>query len=654
MKKIYMIIFVFILLYSTPAISQVFSIPYTDNFEAGSPGWINNSANGTCWELGAPNFGLTNTVNSGSNCWDINLNAAYSNSLEGTLVSPPIDINNAAGVKISFWQNRNCELNWDGFRLEYTDDTAGVWNIVGSVNAIGSINWYNITLLNSSALPAWSGNSNGWQQSSILLPAFSSPIVYFRFVFTSDASVVTDGASIDDFSVEAVAMNSITGTVYIDANYNSVIDAGDFPAQNITMNCVPNGGYYFYPTNANGNYTFFADSSVNTVVSPVLPPYSTAIPASHTINIAGTGQISSGNDFLLTFTPGIIDPEITLTTTPVRPGFVHYKTMDLYNVGTTFVSGTVELTYDASYTLVSASDPYTVIGTNVIEFSYNALMPMEHRSIHVAFQTSPSLPVGQSTGAAAVIYPIVGDANTANNVSTVETITVNSCDPNNKLVDPEGDVLIQDVAAGTDLHYTVNFQNTGTASATYVNIFDMLDENLDINSFELTATSHPLTSWNIGSNRQVQFSFSNINLPDSNTNELASHGFVSYKIRPLTSLVVGEQITNTASIIFDFNPAIATNSVTTTVVNPVGLQENTAISAVYLYPNPASGQINFRAAENFNRYRILNAIGQQVIESTIDQPGQLQSVSLNSLPTGLYILVVSDNYSNVKTPFMIE
>jgi hypothetical protein len=47
-------------------------------------------------------------------------------------------------------------------------------------------------------------------------------------------------------------------------------------------------------------------------------------------------------------------------------------------------------------------------------------------------------------------------------------------------------------------------------------------------------------------------------------------------------------------------------------------------------------------------------MGQLVAENIITQPGQTQTVSLGNLPSGLYILMVSDNYSNAKTPFMIE
>ncbi|MBK7970889.1 MAG: hypothetical protein IPK08_19305 [Bacteroidetes bacterium] len=43
---------------------------------------------------------------------------------------------------------------------------------------------------------------------------------------------------------------------------------------------------------------------------------------------------------------------------------------------------------------------------------------------------------------------------------------------------------------------------------------------------------------------------SNINLPDSNANEPASHGFISYRIKPLSTLTAGTEFTNLAAIYF--------------------------------------------------------------------------------------------------------
>ena len=63
------------------------------------------------------------------------------------------------------------------------------------------------------------------------------------------------------------------------------------------------------------------------------------------------------------------------------------------------------------------------------------------------------------------------------------------------------------------------------------------------------------------------FNFPNILLPDLNTNEVASHGFVKYEIYPKDGLDENTIIENTANIFFDFNPAIVTNTTNNIMVS---------------------------------------------------------------------------------------
>ena len=55
-------------------------------------------------------------------------------------------------------------------------------------------------------------------------------------------------------------------------------------------------------------------------------------------------------------------------------------------------------------------------------------------------------------------------------------------------------------------------------------------------------------------------------LPDSNVNELASHGFLRFRVKPVNGLVIGDVIKNTAAIYFDYNLPVYTNTEMTTVV----------------------------------------------------------------------------------------
>ena len=189
---------------------------YCDDFEAGNIGWANQLGAGgnagTIWELGTPAFGATSSANSGANAWDVNLGSAYTNNANCELYTPYFDFSAISAGRLSFWINYNCENFWDGTRLEYTTNSGVSWSVVGSGSATApdpcGVNWYNDDQLNSSGTFAWTGNSGGWVNSTYKLCCtsgiFNNPTpVQFRFIFTSDGSVITDGFSIDDFCIYA-------------------------------------------------------------------------------------------------------------------------------------------------------------------------------------------------------------------------------------------------------------------------------------------------------------------------------------------------------------------------------------------------------------------------------------------------------------------
>ena len=92
-----------------------------------------------------------------------------------------------------------------------------------------------------------------------------------------------------------------------------------------------------------------------------------------------------------------------------------------------------------------------------------------------------------------------------------------------------------------------------------------LDENLDWQSLQLETLSHPYRVEIVDGN-MVSFIFEEIYLPDSTSNEPASHGFIAYKIKPISDIIIGDVILNKADIYFDFNLPIETNTVSTTIV----------------------------------------------------------------------------------------
>ncbi len=143
-----------------------------------------------------------------------------------------------------------------------------------------------------------------------------------------------------------------------------------------------------------------------------------------------------------------------------------------------------------------------------------------------------------------------------------------SYDPNDKTSSPSGIGASRIVLPETPVDFLIRFQNTGNDTAYKVVIKDTLSADYDLATLELGAASHPHTVTLTGEGQPVLiYTFDNINLVDSTTNEPLSHGFVNYRITPKTTVPLGTQIDNTASIYFDFNPPIVTNNAFITLGN---------------------------------------------------------------------------------------
>lgn len=196
-----------------------------------------------------------------------------------------------------------------------------------------------------------------------------------------------------------------------------------------------------------------------------------------------------------------------------------------------------------------------------------------------------------------------------NQSSTCLPIT-DSYDPNDKLAFPSGMGIDKRVKAGTLLHYTIRFQNTGSDTAYNILIVDSLTTHLDISTLRVENSSHPYV-FNVKGkvNPVLEFRLTNINLPDSTSNLLKSQGFVSFSINTLPNLPDEIKIKNKAAIYFDFNSAVITNEVFhTTGIKLVTDYEKKRLVTVYpvkvlglashnfdhpqrieVYPNPSSG-----------------------------------------------------------------
>ncbi len=234
--------------------------------------------------------------------------------------------------------------------------------------------------------------------------------------------------------------------------------------------------------------------------------------------------------------------------------------------------------------------------------------------------------------------------------TTTRTVT-GSYDPNVKEVRTSSGQSDTQYILGTDnyLDYTIHFQNTGTDTAFTVVVTDTLDATLNMASFQQGTSSHACTV-DFLPGRVVRWTFNNILLVDSTTNEAGSHGLTSFRIRLAEPIVPGTLIANAADIFFDFNPPIRTPDALITADFATGLAP-AARSTVQLVPNPAHDRLTVVGAAGATRLRVRATDGRTVLEHALRNG---PTVELGALPAGLYTAAVFDAAGAVQVLRLVK
>jgi uncharacterized repeat protein (TIGR01451 family) len=387
--------------------------------------------------------------------------------------------------------------------------------------------------------------------------------------------------------------NVVKGRIYNDLNGNCNQDAGEAGIVGRAVYTTSGGGYAF--TNLMGDYTMLVSNMMNTVTH-ANPLYSTVICPSGNMqpaNFTTLGDTVYNVNFAVQITPGINDLYISYYPGVARPGFSQTGYIWYKNVGTTIISGiNISLTHDSILTFnasfpASASYTYPVIGWNI-----GTLNPGQTGYIYTNFSVpviSSGGYIGRVLNYSAQINPLAGDSTPVNNTANSNIAITGSWDPNEKEVSPAGNILATD----SILTYRIQFQNTGTDTAFTIVLKDMLSAFLDPATVEPGIASHPYT-FDIGLNGELTWTFNNILLVDSTTNEPASHGFATFTVKQRQNNPLGTQIDNTAYIYFDFNEAVVTNTVSNNIVDvTTGIETASTNNIIKVYPNPFNENTTF-------------------------------------------------------------
>lgn len=466
---------------------------------------------------------------------------------------------------------------------------------------------------------------------------YTSPGVYnVQYIATGP-----DGSSdtlVDNSVLIAASCGDISGSIYVDGNSNCINNAGETPIQ------------WFVSASYNGDVisSTYSDSLGNYYMNvPDGFTYQVELyPNSWNVNCPSTSQytvtslpatnldfgIECNSDFDLTGSISGIGFRAATTTT------IGINAMNKL-ISCVPPTATVTLTLDPLLTYVSSTEVPVSSAGNVIVFNAGQLtgtVASEWMS-SITVLTDTSASIGDSLCLTLTIDPAVGDFDPSDNSIYICLPVRNSFDPNEKYEVNTGSSSGV-VAPNTELTYTIMFQNLGNDDAYNINVIDEIDQNLDLNTFRMVASSHDYNLYMTGN--ELKFEFLNINLPAASVNEPASHGYITYKISPVAGLPNGTIVNNHADIYFDFNEAIVTNTVSTEFNVSVGIGENQNMETFTVYPNPSNGY--FRVITGSSGKSVLSIYdvnGKNMIAPV--EVSDNQKISTEHLSTGIYVITLN-------------
>jgi hypothetical protein len=343
-----------------------------------------------------------------------------------------------------------------------------------------------------------------------------------------------------------------------------------------------------------------------------------------------------------------------------RPGFNENLYVNYQNIGNSTMNGYVEFRFDTNYTFLQASPMPDSLNGNYLGWNVNNIPPAGQGFFKVEVSLPASIPLGTSLQSTSLINPIIGDTTDFDNYDTLNQVVVNGYDPNYLEVLPSSDISPSFVSNQEFLYYIIHFQNTGTASAVNVRTENLINTSLLVSSVEVMYSSHPYT-FTLSNSNILTIDFNNINLPDSSSDPLGSNGFVVYRVKPLTTLQIGDSIYNKSDIYFDFNSPISTNSVITKVTLPSSIinVSDQIDTHIKIFPNPIeNNSVKIEIlAKNTSKgiLTIIDYLGRVVyINKNLRLQEGINSLNINvpNLSKGIYSLRLSSSEQNYYVNFL--
>jgi photosystem II stability/assembly factor-like uncharacterized protein len=526
---------------------------------------------------------ITGSTASGNHIWVMSKDTMISAGTNG-LITRTTDGNSFVQVATVGSLNLNCIYCTDNKHC-YVGDVAG--NIYYSTD--GGLSW-----------------RQQYAPSSFTLSSFAFINNQKGFVFGNNGTLL--------MTENGGGMSEISGSVFVDANSNSVFDANEqgIPGKVIDVN---NGLSTFTAGNSasDGLFSFPVSPGSYSITVAQPSPYFNVVPSQHFANFTQAMDLDTANHFAYQPNIYVEDISLTLTSAPrIRKATTYTATINYSNEGSLVTSGTITYVMDSNMVYVS-SNPTASINGDTLTWGFASLPLFTSGSVSVDFFVPNS--ISSQAILKSFTYGTVSttDADLSNNSDTLYQYILAPLDPNSKISSPENYFTIDQLSQGEFIDYTIFFQNIGNDTAFNVSIIDTLHPFLNTSTFEVVGSSDPVT-WTISPPGKVMFNFDGIMLPDSTIDPVGSQGFVHYRIKPNSNLQINDVISNTAFIYFDFEPAIITNTATNTVVNSLGIpgSASKASNEIRAIPNPFLNQTKIVFNNDANEtgiFRIIDCYG---------------------------------------------
>lgn len=403
---------------------------------------------------------------------------------------------------------------------------------------------------------------------------------------------------------------------------------------------------------ANPYFNLFLDIGTNTV-TPSLDNFSFT-PLNYSIDFDGKAPLNIDTlNFLAVFDTSKIDYAIDIANASAfRPGFAAYQNITINGISPYPKTGLVSYHLDEHLILLNANPPFTTEENGNYIWQIDSIGTKKN-NISLSLQVKSSTPISTYIISNCQLEILNFDEkNLVNNKDSVFQVVTGSFDPNDKVCN--FDPTIE--PSNQPFEYTIRFQNTGNDTAFNILVIDTISNNFDLSTFKMLQSSHPYTV-DFDKNRTAKFYFYNILLPDSTTNESASHGYVKYSIQAKADAGIGTEFTNKANIYFDFNTPIVTNQTRNVfgIISGINNHQNQSDIASKAYPNPTKSKLLIE----FN-----NPDRQEVIISFYDISGKQVSAQniydnfyafdTKDLPNGLYLYTIESANAFGKGKFVKE